>query len=160
LRAAAMGAPATMRGGGGCCVAAGDAAWRPHRRYAATPQSPSVVPMTPNELRDFCLALVQAVEEFPFDDETSVFKTSGNNKIFAISALHKPLLDVSLKCDPEDSIALRNDYAAITPGYHLNKKHWVTVQLDGSVPRDLVEQLIAESHRLVAPKTPRSRLSD
>jgi predicted DNA-binding protein (MmcQ/YjbR family) len=86
-----------------------------------------------------------------------VFKTSGNDKIFAISALGSDSLDVSLKCDPEESIALRSECAAITPGYHLNKKHWITIQLDGSLPDDLVEQLIDSSHALVRPRVPRVR---
>jgi len=117
--------------------------------------------MTPDELRDFCLALPQAIETFPFGDELSVFKTSGNGKIFALSALDADNFTVSLKCDPDESVALRQQYAAITPGYHLNKKHWVSIVLDGStapaVPDDLVEQLLHDSHALVRPKVPRSR---
>jgi len=113
--------------------------------------------MTPDSLREYCLALPMATETFPFGEETSVFKTSGNDKIFAISALGSDSLDVSLKCDPEESIALRSECAAITPGYHLNKKHWITIQLDGSLPDDLVEQLIASSHALVRPRVPRVR---
>jgi predicted DNA-binding protein (MmcQ/YjbR family) len=111
--------------------------------------------MTPDSLREFCLALPQASETFPFGEETSVFKTSGNDKIFAISTLGSDSLDVTLKCDPEESIALRSEFAAITPGYHLNKKHWITIRLDGSVADELVEQLIASSHALVRPRIPR-----
>jgi predicted DNA-binding protein (MmcQ/YjbR family) len=113
--------------------------------------------MTPDSLREFCLALPQATETFPFGEETSVFKTSGNDKIFAISALGSETLDVTLKCDPEESIALRGEFTAIIPGYHVNKKHWITIVLDGSVPDDLVEQLIASSHALVRPRVPRAR---
>ncbi|CAN5522463.1 MmcQ/YjbR family DNA-binding protein [soil metagenome] len=113
--------------------------------------------MTPDSLREFCRALPQATETFPFGEETSVFKTSGNDKIFAISALGSETLDVTLKCDPEESIALRSEFPAIIPGYHLNKKHWITIALDGSVPDDLVEQLIASSHALVRPRVPRAR---
>lgn len=109
-------------------------------------------------LREFCLALPQAEESFPFGEETAVFKTTGNGKIFALSALHEKPLRVSLKTDPEDSIALRAEFAAITPGYHLNKKHWITVYLDdGTVPDDLVEDLLRESHALVKPRVPRAR---
>jgi predicted DNA-binding protein (MmcQ/YjbR family) len=111
--------------------------------------------MTPQGLREFCLALPQATETFPFGDETSVFKTSGNGKIFALAALAGDPLAVSLKCDPEDSISLREEFSAITPGYHLNKRHWVTIVLDGSVPDDLVEQLISGSHDLVRPRSSR-----
>lgn len=116
--------------------------------------------MTPDELLEFCLSLPQATETFPFGEETSVFKTSGNNKIFALSSLASEPLSVSLKCDPEDSIALREQYAEITPGYHLNKKHWVTVDLTGGVPVDLVEDMITASHALVRPKVPRARASE
>jgi len=111
--------------------------------------------MTPDALLEFCLALPQAVETFPFDDETSVFKTSGNGKMFALSNLDGHPLSISLKCDPDDSLALQAEYPRITPGYHLNKKHWITVVLDGSVPGELVEQLINASHALVRPKVPR-----
>ncbi|MET4782486.1 MmcQ/YjbR family DNA-binding protein [Glaciihabitans sp. UYNi722] len=116
--------------------------------------------MTPDALREFCLALPQAIETFPFGEETSVFRTSGNDKIFALSALASDSFDVSLKCDPEDSIALREEYPQITPGYHLNKKHWVTVQLGSGVPDDLVEQLLRGSHALVSPTVPRARRSE
>lgn len=118
--------------------------------------------MTPDALREFCLALPQAVETFPFGEETSVFKTSGNDKIFALAALTEQPLSVSLKCDPEESIALREEFVAVTPGYHLNKKHWITIVLDesahdGGVPDDLVEQLLRGSHTLVRPKVPRPK---
>lgn len=108
--------------------------------------------MTPSELREFCLSLPQAEESFPFGEETSVFKTTGNDKIFALSALSADVLSVSVKVDPEDSIALRAQYPQITPGYHLNKKHWITAVLDDALPDDLVEELIVGSHALVAPR--------
>ena len=112
--------------------------------------------MTPHELVELCLSLPQATETYPFGDETSVFKTSGNGKIFALTALSSTPLTVSLKCDPEDGRALREEFPnSITPGYHLNKKHWITVVLDGTVDDALVEQLVRESHALVRPKVPR-----
>jgi predicted DNA-binding protein (MmcQ/YjbR family) len=113
--------------------------------------------MTPDTLRDFCLALPQATETFPFDEDSSVFKTSGNNKIFAISHLAGVPLTVSLKCDPEDSVALREEFADVTPGYHLNKKHWITVVVGSGVPDSLIEDLVRGSHDLVRPKVPRAR---
>jgi predicted DNA-binding protein (MmcQ/YjbR family) len=115
----------------------------------------SVEVMTPAQLRDFCLSLEQATETFPFGEETSVFKTSGNGKIFALSALTDASLTVALKVDPEDSIALRAEFPQITPGYHLNKKHWITINLSGGVPDDLVEDLLRGSHDLVRPRRPR-----
>jgi predicted DNA-binding protein (MmcQ/YjbR family) len=115
--------------------------------------------MTPTSLREFCDCLEQAFESFPFGEETSVFKVSGNGKIFALSALDGVPLKVSLKVDPEDSIALRAEFPGITPGYHLNKRHWITIDLSGGVPDELVEDLIRGSHDLVRPKRPRSRAS-
>jgi predicted DNA-binding protein (MmcQ/YjbR family) len=112
--------------------------------------------MTADELLEFCLSLPQAVETFPFGEETSVFKTSGNGKIFALSSLAGDPLTVSVKCDPEESRALREEFSQITPGYHLNKKHWITIVLDGQVDDELVRQLIQDSHALVRPKVPRS----
>jgi predicted DNA-binding protein (MmcQ/YjbR family) len=110
--------------------------------------------VTPADLKDFCLSLEQAIETFPFDTETSVFKTSGNNKVFALTALASSPLTVALKVDPEDSVALRAEFPQITPGYHLNKKHWITILIDGAVPDDLIENLLRGSHDLVRPKRP------
>lgn len=112
--------------------------------------------MTPERLRDLCLALPQSIETFPFGAETSVFKTEGNGKIFALAGLADSPLTVSVKCDPEDAKALRSDWEEITPGYHLNKKHWITVDLTGTVPDDLVEDLVTDSHALVQPRMPRA----
>ena len=84
------------------------------------------------ELRACCLAQVGAFEDFPFGPEHSVFKVAG--KMFALSALDRTPLELSVKCEPEIAVDLRASYAAIRPGYHLNKRHWNTVQLDGSVP--------------------------
>lgn len=113
--------------------------------------------MTPDALQEFCLSLPQATETFPFGDDISVFKTSGNGRIFALSNLGADVFSVSLKCDPEDSIALREEFPGIVPGYHLNKKHWITVVLDGGVPDDLVEDLIRGSHTLVRPRVPKAK---
>lgn len=111
--------------------------------------------MNESRFREFCLALPQAFESFPFGDETSVFKTSGNGKIFALGSLDRDPLTVSVKCDPEDALALREEFTGIIPGYHLNKKHWITIDAS-AVPADLVEQLVTDSHRLVRPRTARS----
>jgi len=110
----------------------------------------TVLSMTPDALLEFCLALPQSEETYPFGEETTVFKVAG--KIFALTAIGATPLSVSLKIDPADSLALQADYPAITPGYHLNKKHWITVVLDGSVPEELVEEMIRGSYWLVRPK--------
>lgn len=116
--------------------------------------------MTPDAFVEFCLSLPQVIETFPFGEETSVFKTSGDGKIFALSALADEPLTISLKCDPEESRALREEFPQqITPGYHLNKKHWITIVPGGKVNDELVEQLLRDSHALVRPKVPRGKSS-
>ena len=103
-------------------------------------------------LRRRCLAQAGAVEEFPFGPQTAVFKVHG--KIFAISRLEGRPLEVSLKCEPELAEQLRASYPAIRPGYHLNKRHWNTVTLDGSVPDRTVADMIEDSYDLVVAKLP------
>ncbi len=111
--------------------------------------------MTPDALRAACLALNAAEETFPFNPETSVFKVAG--KMFALSALDAVPLSVSLKCDPELALRFRAEYPAITGGWHLNKRHWNTVLLDGSVPDHLVLEMIEDSYDLVVARLPRAR---
>jgi predicted DNA-binding protein (MmcQ/YjbR family) len=107
------------------------------------------------QLRAACLSFAGAGEEFPFDESNSVFKVAG--KIFALSRLDGVPLRVSLKCDPDIAVQLRITYPAITGGYHLNKRHWNTVVLDGSVPVDLVRDMIEDSYDLVVAGLPRER---
>jgi predicted DNA-binding protein (MmcQ/YjbR family) len=87
------------------------------------------------------------VEDYPFGDEVAVFKVVG--RMFALVPLGEEPGSVSLKCDPELAIGLRGRYAGVTPGYHLNKRHWNTVTLDGSVPDEEVLELIDHSYDLV-----------
>jgi predicted DNA-binding protein (MmcQ/YjbR family) len=109
--------------------------------------------MTPRKLRSECLRMPGATEEFPFNPETSVFKVGG--KVFAITALESQPLNVSLKCEPGLAEQLRADNPAITPGYHLNKRHWNTVTLDGSVPDQMVRDMIEDSYDLIVASLPR-----
>jgi predicted DNA-binding protein (MmcQ/YjbR family) len=109
--------------------------------------------MTPAALRRECLRMPGATEDFPFSPETSVFKVGG--KVFAITALEGRPLSVSLKCEPGLAEQLRADYPAITPGYHLNKRHWNTVVLDGSLPERMVRDMIEDSYDLVVAGLPR-----
>ena len=104
--------------------------------------------MTPAALRRVCLAQLGSVEEFPFGPETSVFKVGG--KMFALAQLKRKPLQVSMKCEPELGEQLRGTYEEIEPGYHLNKRHWLTVTCGGSAGDELVRELIAGSHELVA----------
>ena len=108
--------------------------------------------MNPVELRDRCLSFSGAEETFPLGPRTSVFKVAG--KMFALSLLDDDSLRVSLKCDPELAQALRAAHAAILPGYHLNKRHWNTVIIDGSLPVDAIRDMIEDSYDLVVSKLP------
>ena len=105
------------------------------------------------ELRRWCLAQSGAVEDFPFGPEHSVFKVGG--KMFALSTLERTPLAVSAKCEPELALQLRDTYTAIRPGYHLNKRHWNTITLDGSLSDQLVRELIADSYDLVVSALPK-----
>jgi predicted DNA-binding protein (MmcQ/YjbR family) len=112
-----------------------------------------------DELRAACMALPGAEETAPFSEGLSVFKVEG--KIFAISRLTGEPLEVSLKCEPELAEQLRVTHPAIRAGYHLNKRHWNTVTIDGTVDDELVLSLIEDSYALVVdglPKRVRERL--
>jgi predicted DNA-binding protein (MmcQ/YjbR family) len=85
----------------------------------------------------------------PFGPQAAVFKIGG--KIFAVVGLESEPAQLTLKCDPEHGEVLRAEHDAIKPGYHMNKRHWITVTLDGSLPRRMIEELIEDSFDLVAP---------
>src|ERR1039457_3959673 len=107
------------------------------------------------ELRDHCLAFPRAAETFPFGPETSVFKVAG--KMFALSRLAQPPLQVSVKCEPLLAEQLRDAHAAVLPGYHLNKRHWNTVIIDGSLPAKMIGDMVEDSYDLVVSKLPWAR---
>ena len=107
--------------------------------------------MTWEELRSWCLSLPGAEETFPFEPGTSVFKAS-NGKMFAVSVTTSEPLDISVKCDPELGEMLRRDDQAIVEGYHLNKRHWITITLNADVHDDRVKQLVEDSYDLVKPR--------
>ena len=96
-----------------------------------------------------------ATEDFPFGEGVSVFKVAG--KMFALSALSANPLEVSLKCEPELADALRLAHESIRPGYHLNKRHWNTLTLDGSLPDRMVSDMIEDSYDLLVEGLPKSR---
>jgi predicted DNA-binding protein (MmcQ/YjbR family) len=110
--------------------------------------------MNPAELRSLCVSFAGAEETFPFGPNTSVFKVGG--KMFALSQLGASSLRVSLKCEPELAEALRAAHEAVIPGYHLNKKHWNTVILDGSLRDETVRDMLEDSYDLVVSKLPRA----
>ena len=94
-----------------------------------------------------CGAKPGSAEDYPFGDEVAVYKVAG--KMFALVSLGPAPGSVSLKCDPGLAASLRSRYPAITPGYHLSKRHWNTVTLDGSAPEEEVLELVDHSHDLV-----------
>ncbi|MBV8992060.1 MAG: MmcQ/YjbR family DNA-binding protein [Solirubrobacterales bacterium] len=106
-------------------------------------------------LRALCLSFPGSHETFPFGAETSVFKVAG--KMFALSRLGGEPLCVSLKCEPLLAEQLRAAHPAITGGYHLNKRHWNTVVLDGSLPNDMIADMLEDSYDLVVSKLSRAR---
>jgi predicted DNA-binding protein (MmcQ/YjbR family) len=106
----------------------------------------------PEKLRDLCLSFNGAEETFPFGPNTSVFKVGG--KMFALSQLGAESLRVSLKCEPHLAELLRASHACVIPGYHLNKRHWNTVILDGSLTEDAIADMIEDSYDLVVSKLP------
>jgi predicted DNA-binding protein (MmcQ/YjbR family) len=108
--------------------------------------------MDASALRSLCLGFSGAVEERPFGPETTTFKVAG--KIFAISALEREPLTVSLKCDPALVPGLRAAHEAIAPGYHLDKRHWNTVTVDGSLDDGFLRDLVEDSYDLVVSKLP------
>jgi predicted DNA-binding protein (MmcQ/YjbR family) len=120
---------------------------------APVPVRETMQPMDAAGLRAWCLRQPGAMEEFPFGPEHSVFKVAG--KIFALSALDRTPLEVSVKCEPELAVALRESYRAIRPGYHLNKRHWNTITLDGSLSDRLVYEFVEDSYDLVVSALPR-----
>ncbi len=108
--------------------------------------------MDADALRALCLGFPGAEETYPFSPENSVFKVSG--KIFAIARLDQAPPRISLKCEPELAVHLRADHAAITPGYHLNKRHWNTVVVDGTVPGQMLRDMVEDSYDLVVSALP------
>ncbi len=111
--------------------------------------------MNSEELRDHCLSFPGTEEAFPFGPETSVFKVAG--KLFALSRLAENPVRVSLKCDPPLAEQLREAHAAVLPGYHLNKRHWNTVIIDGSLSDKSIAEMVEDSYDLVVSKLPRAR---
>ena len=105
------------------------------------------------DVRALCLGFTGAEETYPFTPTATVFKVRG--KIFAIALLESRPPSISLKCEPELAEQLRAEHAAITPGYHLNKRHWNTVALDGSVPEQLLRDMVEDSYDLVVESLPK-----
>lgn len=112
--------------------------------------------MNIEQIREYCLKKKGITEEFPFDEETLVFKVVG--KIFLLALLESIPLQINLKCDPEKAIELREEYEAVQPGYHMNKKHWNTIIIDGTVPAKKILEWIDDSYNLVVSGLKKSNL--
>lgn len=97
-------------------------------------------------IRNYCLLKNGVTEELPFDEDSPVYKVMG--KIFVIASLTPPY-SINLKCDPEKAMELRERYDAVTPGYHMNKTHWNTIELESNVPTKLIKEWIDHSYELV-----------
>ena len=104
-------------------------------------------------LREYCLAKKAITEGFPFGEDTLVFKVM--NKIFLLVSLSSSPLQFNAKCDPDKAIELREQYDAVQPGYHMNKKHWNTVIADGSLSNALLKEMIDDSYDLIIESLPK-----
>lgn len=112
-----------------------------------------------DEIRNYCLALPAVKESFPFDEKTLVFKVGG--KLFALMDIHS-FEGMNLKGTPEQNTELKEKYSGVLPGYHMNKKHWITVKCNSDVPRETILELIRNSYVLVVnglPKKLRNELA-
>ncbi len=99
------------------------------------------------DLREYCMSKQNVEEDFPFNSGTLTFKVFG--KIFALTNIDSAEFSVNLKCRPEHALQLRSMYKQVTPGYHMNKKHWNTILIDGAIPDSEICLMIDESYELV-----------
>jgi len=106
--------------------------------------------MDNNKLENIFLSKAGSSLDFPFGDDVSVFKVM--NKMFGLFSLNDGIYHINLKCDPQDALAYRDIYECVIPGYHMNKKHWNTIIIDGSMPLEILEDMIEESYTLVVSK--------
>ena len=110
--------------------------------------------MDPEIIRKYCLKKKSVTESFPFGNDTLVFKVSC--KMFLLLSLEASPLQFNVKCDPEQAEILREEYASVIPAFHMNKKHWNSVILDGNVPARLIWEMIDASYQLVVKALPLS----
>jgi predicted DNA-binding protein (MmcQ/YjbR family) len=112
-----------------------------------------VVSMTKRELIDLCLTFPNTYEDYPFDEVAAVMRHSSNKKMFALIAHDKAnRLYINLKCDPIEADFLRQTFADVEPGWHMNKTHWNTVYIGGDVPDEELRRMIENSYELIKPK--------
>ena len=111
--------------------------------------------MNIESFREYCLSKTAATEGTPFGEDTIVFKVAG--KMFALCSLDEVPPSANLKCDPDLALDLRDRYEEVQPGYHMNKKHWNTVQLDGAIPGAEIRKMIDHSYALVVESLPKAK---
>lgn len=111
--------------------------------------------MDAETLREYCLKKTGTTEDMPFGPDTLAFRVQ--DKIYALVSLETFPTRFNAKCDPERALKLREEHPAIVPGYHMNKTHWNTVVLDGSLPDRLVESIVDESYDLIVASLPRKQ---
>ena len=109
--------------------------------------------MNAESIREYCLLKSGVTESFPFGIDTLVFKV--REKIFLLIALDQKPLQFNAKCDPDKAVEWREQYRAIQPGYHMNKKLWNTITIDGSLSNQLIKKLIDDSYLLIVKSLPR-----
>src|SRR6476660_4083761 len=107
------------------------------------------------EFREYCLTKPNAIEGTPFGETVLVFKVHG--KMFALTSLDEVPARANLKCDPDLALELRDRYEQVTPGYHMNKKHWNTVEIDNGIPDVELRRMIDHSYELVVASLPKVR---
>jgi len=109
------------------------------------------------QIQKYCKKKAEVTESFPFDDETLVFKVA--NKIFCLASLTPPF-SINLKCDHEKAIELRERFEEVIPGYHMNKAHWNTIMLDGTLRNPQIESWIDDSYNLIVNSLPKKKRVD
>ena len=109
--------------------------------------------MNVNELEKTLLSKNGSTKEFPFGDDVAVFKVK--NKMFALYGHKDELINLNLKCLPEDALGYRDIYECVIPGYHMNKKHWNTIIIDGTMKDEILLEMITDSYDLVVAKLPK-----
>ncbi|PIE43456.1 MAG: hypothetical protein CSA50_04910 [Gammaproteobacteria bacterium] len=115
--------------------------------------------MNEADLKQYLLGKPEAIEDYPFGPDVSVFKICG--KMFALIGFENEVMQINLKCDPDEAAQLRDVFDAVIPGYHMNKTHWNTVIIDGSLPDGEIQRMIDNSYSLVVKglkKAERTRL--
>ena len=111
------------------------------------------------QLVAYCLTFAGAYEDYPFGDDTAALRHGKNRRIFALFLKHDGRELLNLKCSPFNALFWRNAYPAVIPGYHMNKVHWNSVILDGTVPDKAIREMITESNELTRPKIRKDLIS-